>query len=244
MEALFNSQQGEDYISEQSLNYPVWQCGPWISHIESHSPTFLDVFDSNTLQSPFDDSFNWMNRNEPVYSTNPVSPTAISPTVEEPPVHLPSTSQTRVKKSSSSNGKRKRQAKIKKEPSEKINPGRIRTYHSKSVSSSGRSPTEDIIASNGTNEDFYHERNRIASTKFRERKRNEIAQLESEEYSIEDVNRQLRRVLESLTSEILSLKMQILEHTDCNCKLIQAYINKEAVNFVQSLQDDDSEAPA
>jgi hypothetical protein len=76
----------------------------------------------------------------------------------------------------------------------------------------------------------------VASNKFRERKRNEIALLESEEYNIEDVNRQLRSMLDALASEILSLKMQILQHTNCNCELIQSYINKEAHHFVKSPQ--------
>lgn len=83
---------------------------------------------------------------------------------------------------------------------------------------------------------MYLERSRVASNRFRERKRNEIAQLESEEYTIEDANRQLRSILDALTSEILSLKMQLLQHTNCNCELIQAYINKEARHFVKSLQ--------
>lgn len=82
----------------------------------------------------------------------------------------------------------------------------------------------------------YLNRNRIASNKFRARKRSNVAQLESEEYAIEDRNRQLRRVLESLKSEILNLKMQLLQHTGCDCELIQVYINKEAHQYVQGLE--------
>lgn len=80
------------------------------------------------------------------------------------------------------------------------------------------------------------EQNRLASNKFRVRKRSEIAQLESEECAIEALNRQLRGVFNALTAELLTLKMQLLQHTDCNSKLIQAHISKEAQNFVQGLE--------
>ncbi|CAM1509441.1 Fc.00g031800.m01.CDS01 [Cosmosporella sp. VM-42] len=72
------------------------------------------------------------------------------------------------------------------------------------------------------------ERNRIAATKCRLRKRDEASTLASREQAIEDQNRYLSTCFDSLNAEIYHLKMQLLRHTDCNCVLIQKYISNEA----------------
>ncbi|KAM5354405.1 hypothetical protein ACJ41O_001054 [Fusarium nematophilum] len=79
------------------------------------------------------------------------------------------------------------------------------------------------------------ERNRIAATKCRLRKRDEASALASREQAMEDQNRYLSTCFDSLTAEIYHLKTQLLQHTDCNCVLIQKYIANEAKKTVDGL---------
>jgi hypothetical protein len=79
------------------------------------------------------------------------------------------------------------------------------------------------------------ERNRIAATKCRLRKRDEASALASQEQAMEDQNRYLSSCFDSLTAEIYHLKTQLLQHTDCNCVLIQKYIANEAKRTVDGL---------
>ncbi|KAH6985545.1 hypothetical protein EDB80DRAFT_732999 [Ilyonectria destructans] len=79
------------------------------------------------------------------------------------------------------------------------------------------------------------ERNRIAATKCRLRKRDEASALASREQAMEDQNRYLSTCFDQLTAEIYHLKTQLLRHTDCNCVLIQKYIVNEARKSVDGL---------
>ncbi|KAK7414804.1 hypothetical protein QQX98_006406 [Neonectria punicea] len=79
------------------------------------------------------------------------------------------------------------------------------------------------------------ERNRIAATKCRLRKRDEASALASREQAMEDHNRYLSTCFDSLTAEIYHLKTQLLQHTDCGCVLIQKYIANEARKSVDGL---------
>ncbi|KAI8648972.1 BZIP domain-containing protein [Fusarium keratoplasticum] len=79
------------------------------------------------------------------------------------------------------------------------------------------------------------ERNRIAATKCRLRKRDEASALASREKAMEDRNRSLSDCFDSLTAEIYYLKTELLRHTDCNCVLIQKYIAHEAQKSVDGL---------
>ncbi|KAH7463376.1 hypothetical protein FOMA001_g18188 [Fusarium oxysporum f. sp. matthiolae] len=72
------------------------------------------------------------------------------------------------------------------------------------------------------------ERNRMAANKCRLRKRDKALALASQEEAMEDRNRYLMTCFDSLTVEIYYLKTQLLQHTDCNCVLIQKYIANEA----------------
>ena len=79
------------------------------------------------------------------------------------------------------------------------------------------------------------ERNRIAATKCRLRKRDEASALASREHVMEDQNRYLLYCFDSLTTEIYNLKTQLLRHTDCGCVLIQKYIAHEAKKSVDNM---------
>ncbi|KAH8670755.1 hypothetical protein BGZ61DRAFT_497839 [Ilyonectria robusta] len=79
------------------------------------------------------------------------------------------------------------------------------------------------------------ERNRIAATKCRLRKRDEVSALASREQAMEDQNRDSSSIFDQLTAEIYHLKTQLLRHTDCSCVLIQKYIAHEARKSVDGL---------
>ncbi|KAF4448361.1 hypothetical protein F53441_8223, partial [Fusarium austroafricanum] len=71
------------------------------------------------------------------------------------------------------------------------------------------------------------ERNRIAATTRRLRKRDEASALASREQAMQDQNCYLSSCIYALTAEIYHLKTQLLQHTDCNCVAIQKYIANE-----------------
>ncbi|KFA63939.1 hypothetical protein S40285_03747 [Stachybotrys chlorohalonatus IBT 40285] len=79
------------------------------------------------------------------------------------------------------------------------------------------------------------ERNRVAATKCRLRKRDEASALASREQTVEDQNRYLSSCFDSLMSEVLQLKTELLRHTDCGCVLIQRYIAHEAKKTVENM---------
>jgi hypothetical protein len=79
------------------------------------------------------------------------------------------------------------------------------------------------------------ERNRLAATKCRIRKRDEASALATREQEMEDHNRYLASVYDGLAAEIYELKTQLLRHTECGCVLIQRYIANEAKRSVDNL---------
>ncbi|EXA30853.1 hypothetical protein FOVG_17821 [Fusarium oxysporum f. sp. pisi HDV247] len=79
------------------------------------------------------------------------------------------------------------------------------------------------------------EHNRNAATKYRLRKTDEASALASREQALEDQNRSLSTCFDALTTEIYHLKTQLLQHTDCNCVLIQKYIANEARKSAEGL---------
>lgn len=81
------------------------------------------------------------------------------------------------------------------------------------------------------------ERNRIASNKFRVKKREDAEQLRADELVMEEANRNLSRCVADLTLQVYNLKMQLLQHTDCDCALIQGYISNEARRYIHDLGD-------
>ncbi|KAH7178297.1 hypothetical protein DER46DRAFT_590865 [Fusarium sp. MPI-SDFR-AT-0072] len=79
------------------------------------------------------------------------------------------------------------------------------------------------------------ERNRIASSKFRIRKREDVEKLRADEQDMERANRDLSSCVSDLTMQVYELKMRLLQHTDCECHLIQDYIANEAHRYIQDL---------
>jgi hypothetical protein len=79
------------------------------------------------------------------------------------------------------------------------------------------------------------ERNRVASNKFRVKKREDAKRLRVDEEDMERTNRDLSVTVSDLTMQVYELKMKLLQHTDCECHLIQNYIANEAHRFIQDL---------
>ncbi|KAF4947295.1 hypothetical protein FSARC_14012 [Fusarium sarcochroum] len=81
----------------------------------------------------------------------------------------------------------------------------------------------------------HQERNRRATNKFRNRKREDQRNLESAEKDMEQVNRDLSTCATDLKNQVYNLKMKLLQHTDCDCTLIQEYIANNANRYIQTL---------
>ncbi|KAF5239362.1 hypothetical protein FAUST_5004 [Fusarium austroamericanum] len=79
------------------------------------------------------------------------------------------------------------------------------------------------------------ERNRIASNKFRIKKRDDAKQLRIDEQIVEQANRKLNDCVSDLTMQVYDLKMRLLQHTECDCTLIKEYIATEAQRYIKDL---------
>ncbi|KAG6097971.1 hypothetical protein E4U30_000158 [Claviceps sp. LM220 group G6] len=230
MEPVFMSQRDDRYFHQEPLeDYSFWQADPWFNHAQACSPILSHGLEKKYDPSSAQDTIPWMYPEPLVFA---------SPAPEQAPTHfstqVPSTPVEALRPPKPSRSPAKRPL-VKDEAVDRPIMKRARTRNrSKSLSMSEKSSADDSSVKDRDDVDL--ERSRMASNKFRARKRSEIAQLETEEYNIEDANRHLRSIMESLKSEILSLKMQILQHANCNCTLIQEYISKEAVSFIQNLE--------
>ncbi|RYC80835.1 hypothetical protein BFJ63_vAg16278 [Fusarium oxysporum f. sp. narcissi] len=82
------------------------------------------------------------------------------------------------------------------------------------------------------------ERNRVASKKFRVKKREDSKQLQADEESMKQTNHKLLSSVSDLTQQVYELKMKLLQHTDCDCHLIQEYIVNEANQYIHIMVGD------
>lgn len=105
---------------------------------------------------------------------------------------------------------------------------------SETTSDQGEEPDDDDLPLDPRRRRIL-ERNRIAATKCRLRKRDEASVLVSREHVMEDQNRHLSYCFDSLTAEIFHLKTQLLRHTNCGCILIHKYIAHEAEKSVNNM---------
>ncbi|KAG6125843.1 hypothetical protein E4U24_004346 [Claviceps purpurea] len=231
MEPVFMSQRDDRYFHQEPLeDYSFWQADPWFNHAQACSPILSHGLEKKYDPSSAQDTIPWMYP-EPLVFASP------APGPEQAPTHFSTHVPSTPIQALPPNPRRSpaKRPLVKNEVVERPIMKRARTRNrSKSLSMSEKSSADDSSVKDRDDVDL--ERSRMASNKFRARKRSEIAQLETEEYNIEDANRHLRSIMESLKSEILSLKMQILQHANCNCTLIQEYISKEAVSFIQNLE--------
>ncbi|KAH6969364.1 hypothetical protein DER45DRAFT_549059 [Fusarium avenaceum] len=83
----------------------------------------------------------------------------------------------------------------------------------------------------------HQERNRHAAKKCRIKKRADQINLESVKKDMEQDNHDLLICVTDLKSQVYDLKMKLLQHTDCNCALIQKYIANDASRFIEGLEN-------
>jgi hypothetical protein len=81
------------------------------------------------------------------------------------------------------------------------------------------------------------ERNRVAASKSRTKKREHTLRVQSEVQELERTNHNLSIYVTSLTREVQELKMKLLQHTDCDCSLIHDYLAAEAQRYVCGLSE-------
>ena len=77
--------------------------------------------------------------------------------------------------------------------------------------------------------------NLIAAKKCRLRKKEDLMRLQSDEQELQERHRMLSSYVEELKEEILYLKMQVLQHSSCECTPIHRYIEKEAQSYIDGL---------
>ncbi|KAL8907948.1 MAG: hypothetical protein Q9207_001094 [Kuettlingeria erythrocarpa] len=103
-------------------------------------------------------------------------------------------------------------------------PKRARKYGRSLASSTGKaaSSTEDVRRHK------FLERNRIAASKCRQKKKEWTQNLEAEARELQKNNKSLRVMMDSLRDEIIFLKSEMIKHTSCGCEEIQTWVNSKA----------------
>ena len=129
-------------------------------------------------------------------------------------------------------GKRKRNSTNKGSTSQSP-PKRTRKYASRgSNSCSEPSKPEDVKRSK------FLERNRVAASKCRQKKKEWTQNLENRARELQKNNSQLRMVVESCRQEVVFLKGELLKHSQCECDSIQTFIKSGADNFADHKQEE------
>ncbi|KAK1766133.1 hypothetical protein QBC33DRAFT_516042 [Phialemonium atrogriseum] len=81
------------------------------------------------------------------------------------------------------------------------------------------------------------ERNRIAASKCREKKKQFVSELEDTKIDLEAQHAQLQLEYNSLLSEVSGLKHRLMAHAKCNDPNIDSWLSNEARRFVQTTTD-------
>ncbi|KAL9005666.1 MAG: hypothetical protein Q9188_001572 [Gyalolechia gomerana] len=107
---------------------------------------------------------------------------------------------------------------------------RSRKYGRSTDSSNGQAPSgvEEVRRSK------FLERNRIAASKCRQKKKEWTQNLENRAREQAKENQSLRMMLDSLRDEMLFLKTEMLKHTTCSCEEIQVWVKSGAGSLVTS----------
>ena len=132
-----------------------------------------------------------------------------------------------------SKGKRKRNSKTNDSASQ-TPPKRTRKYASRGLNNPNASnKPEDVKRSK------FLERNRVAASKCRQKKKEWTQNLENRARELQKNNNQLRVVVESCREEVLFLKGELLKHSQCDCESIQAFLKSGADSFVDHTLEED-----
>lgn len=103
--------------------------------------------------------------------------------------------------------------------------------HHKRRKSSQASTTSDEPSEENSKREKYLERNRIAATKCRQRKKEQTKRLETRFEEQSDRKDHLVRELGHLRSEALCLKDEVLKHAECGDRSIKRHVSQMADNI-------------
>ncbi|KAI1758560.1 hypothetical protein GGR53DRAFT_524570 [Hypoxylon sp. FL1150] len=102
----------------------------------------------------------------------------------------------------------------------------------------GKQEVEDVISNvDATKRDKFLERNRVAATKCRQKKKEWVSDLEETRFGLESQNNRLQMEYSSLRDEITHMKSQLMEHASCSDPNIDKWIENEAKRFVLGTSD-------
>ncbi len=89
-------------------------------------------------------------------------------------------------------------------------------------------PAEEVLDDGDAKRSKFLERNRVAASKCRQKKKEWTSQLESRARALQLQKDQLSLVVASLRNEVLALKGELLQHDSCGCERIRQYLHREA----------------
>ncbi|KAL8767157.1 MAG: hypothetical protein Q9209_006248 [Squamulea sp. 1 TL-2023] len=78
------------------------------------------------------------------------------------------------------------------------------------------------------------ERNRVAASKCRQKKKEWTQNLENRARDLQKENRELRMMLDSMRDEMLFIKSEMLKHTTCGCEQIKGWVKSHADSLTRS----------
>ena len=130
-------------------------------------------------------------------------------------------------------GKRKRNS-ANNDPISQSPPKRTRKYASR-----GSNKTSEPTKPEDVKRSKFLERNRVAASKCRQKKKEWTQNLENRARELQKNNNQLRMVVDSCRQEILFLKGELLKHSQCECESIQTFIKSGASTMVDHKQNED-----
>ncbi|KAI6780076.1 Cyclic AMP-responsive element-binding protein-like protein [Emericellopsis cladophorae] len=84
----------------------------------------------------------------------------------------------------------------------------------------------------------YLERNRIAASKCRQKKKAWVSDLETQKSELENTNRSLQRECTELVEQVTQLKNELMGHAGCADSNIDGWLETEAKRFVQRTTND------
>lgn len=105
---------------------------------------------------------------------------------------------------------------------------RVRKNFTRSLKNGGGADPNDP---EGARRSKFLERNRVAASKCRQKKKEWTQNLETKARELQRHNNESRLVRDSCKEEILFLKGEMLKHTACGCTSIQEYLQRGAESF-------------
>ncbi|KAI2641667.1 hypothetical protein GGS26DRAFT_586064 [Hypomontagnella submonticulosa] len=94
------------------------------------------------------------------------------------------------------------------------------------------STSNTMHGAESTKRNKFLERNRVAATKCRQKKKEWVSDLEETRFGLESQHSHLQMEYSSLKNEITQIKSQLMEHASCNDSNIDKWIENEAKKFV------------